>query len=125
MSYDDGDLDEDDLYDRADQQRAERKEQDAADHFENARQDQAELAAGILPIPKGRHALIIEANGFVYIAPHLWEVNGHCLKIAQAVDAFLAGGLADGSGAAHAPGRYAIGLADDGNLDLGGRLPDA
>lgn len=81
---------------------------------------------GIKPMPERRHAIIVEpVSGFTYLAPHLpgLYLPELCGALALAVEAFL-GGTNDAPPGID-PGRYWCDLDDDGNLALGGRVPDA
>lgn len=81
--------------------------------------------------PSTRHVLIIEPDGWAYIAPHLPGNHdlAECERVAIASRAFL--GAPNPIGARTAGrvnpgrGRYWCGVDEDGNFEIGARLPDA
>lgn len=70
--------------------------------------------------PAFRHVMIVEPTGLTYVAPHR-DVDDldldQCLRIPAAFRVFTDGARLP------APGRYWISVADDGNLEVGGRVP--
>ncbi len=131
MDYEDdaGELDEDALFDRADDERARRKEVDAEEFFAAQAADRAaEQAAGIELDDKSRHVLIVEDTGWTYVAPHA-DPSTHpyyeCERIGRALRAFR--GDYDGDDeqpSTMAPGRYWCSADADGNFEIGGRVVD-
>lgn len=79
--------------------------------------------------PSTRHVLIVEPDGWAYIAPHLPGNHdlAECERVALASRAFLgkpnwAG--ARGAGVGPGPGRYWCSASEDGVFEIGSRLPD-
>lgn len=110
---------------------------DEFDRFSPAEQDMLAVPLSpTIPVDDGnRHVLIVEPSGATYVAPHL-DLGKHpiseCERVGLAVVAFLtplsspavqpiAGRRRqDGPGS----GRYWISTDEDGNLEIGSRLPD-
>lgn len=97
-------------------------EQDAAIAAVSARLGLAPVDAPAPAIavadPKRRHVLIVEPDGWTYLAPHSARLGDEadCLAAHHAARAF-----AD-HGTPPRPGRYWCDVAPDGNLEIGGRI---
>ena len=68
--------------------------------------------------PETRHVLIVEPDGWTYVAPHLPDGrrSAVCKSVGRAAYTFLERGTPPG------PGRYWCDVSPDGNFEIGGRV---